>query len=744
MSSDLVTQLAGLPLVPQGTLALDFGEASLMQPVANVRDYLEARKPQASFEGEEALLITLPAVLQEETRALYHACKLVKRLVKDGLSVQKSCAEALRVYARQAARFGWHQKNFRTHKFDRWAKARDWTVLVNMAKAPAAWKPESRGLPEPFLEYVARKFAAFKREDGKRQALLAIKRTWQTGRNESGVEEIIPGYEKGWSARNREVHPAGWHYSNILRQIKARAKFGKDIRALLHEGTAAARTFLPQQLSTRKGLRFLEWVTFDDVRTDWLIFDPQGGQPCELWLLVARDTATAMVLGFVLHPSRAREDGSQSHLGLKEMKQLAAWLLERYPLPKDYIVHWVVERGTATLSEGSARALQEMLPHRIQIHFTSMVGGRGATGYEEKRKGNSRGKASHESHNRLFHTQGSFVPGQTGAHYEIRPQDLDARAREAVEVWQMRSRLPAHLRGSEQYPLLTPAQAREHLVRFCVDQNFRDDHAIEGFDEVLEWFDGARWRSQAEYSGAVDVQWRKRLERPVERAAHLIAGHEWEHVSPDIIIAFLRHTERPVLIQPSREIRFRVENRDLVFAPAPNCLAVPGARGLGYHNEDDPAFVHVTDGRGAVLGTWYRRERVGYQDQETLQRAFRYTAGAMAAARARAEALAAPERERLAAMRAHNAELERGNEFIDVARPELETRGAELNAPVAAALDLLAEESHQEAARLRREARAAAESILEVDEQRDSGAGDDLLNALTEEPNQTGETDHEG
>jgi hypothetical protein len=138
----------------------------------------------------------------------------------------------------------------------------------------------------------------------------------------------------------------------------------------LHEGTAAAKELLPHILSTRAGLRFLELVTFDDVRTDWLIFDPESGQPCELWLLVARDQATAMVLGFVMHPARARDDGSDSHLGQREMKQLAAWLLERYPLPLDYISTWKVERGTATLSQGSAQALQGVAagPHQGFLH----------------------------------------------------------------------------------------------------------------------------------------------------------------------------------------------------------------------------------------------------------------------------------------------------------------------------------------------------------------------------------------
>jgi hypothetical protein len=690
---ELVSQLAALPLVPQGTyLAIMPGEngAGFIQPVNDVLDYLDKRSKRESHEGEECLLITLTEDGQDEVKALYTVCAYVKTLSsgRRGISVSAACDRAFALYGTNKWLRRLRPKTFR-EIYDRWAKAKDWVALVNMKTAPATWRPNNRGLSEKFLDYCSQKFGEYGRADGKRQAIEAIKTIWRTGRNEYGEAEVIPGYENRWASRVREMYPDGWHYSNITNQINKRGKFTKAVRALMHEGTSAAKDLLPHNLRTRSALRFMEEVTFDDVRTDWLIFDPETGKPCELWLLVARDTATTMVLGFVMHPAHAREDETKSHLGLKEMKQLAAWLLERYPLPKDYIVHWKVERGTATLSKGSKAALEEMLPKRIQIHYTAMVGGKSPNGYREKKKGNSTGKASHESHNRLTHTQTSYVGGQTGSHYDIRPADLKARAEECETIWkELRPVLPDHLQGKERYTLLIPSEARAHLAQAFVKQNFRYDHAIEGFEKVLEWFDGANWQDRSKWSGQDGVKWRPRNERPVERAARLIAGHVWEHVSPDVIVAFLRHTMRTRPIEQGGEITTKFDGTQFTFAPAENAtVPAPKTEVVCYFNENDPAFLHVTDGRGTFLGTWYRRSRNDGKDEQALKQAFRYTASTLAAVQHRAEALAAPTRQRIDEVHAHNTELlERGSEYIDIAKPELTVGDVNTSAPVAHAL----------------------------------------------------------
>jgi hypothetical protein len=655
---------------PQSLLPTAFGLAScqVIQPIADVATYLEKRTPQPHYLGEEALLITLPnkrpARLQDETRALVRAVHFVAKLVKDKFSVQAACREAIRVYK------DWHWKleTFR-QKYDEWAKAKDWTVLVNCSKAPVAWRKGNAGLPDEFLTLCEIRFGQFARADGKRQALLSLKRQWKTGRNEAGVEEPIAGYDGGpggtpWKKRNPEIIPDGWHYSNITRQIIKRARFTQGVRALLHDSESAARQFLPQHLGTRKNLRFLEKVTFDDVRMDWLVFNAETGEAEELWLLIARDEATAMVLGFVMHPATVDENGKASHLGAQQMKELVAYVLETYPLPP-YLVHWVVERGTATLAEAVKLALGELFDNRIKVHYTSMIGdglrngwrnSKRPRGYAEKAKGNSRGKASHEAHNRLFHTQGSYLPGQTGAHYGIRPADLESRIAECREIWQLRQCLPESKRGDEKYPLtVLQTQARAVIRQFCLEQNFRTEHNLEGFDQVLEWFDGQKW--QPGETAPPGAEFRRRMEMPVERAMRLIRSvDKWTRCSPDIIRTFLEHTERVEYVSVKGEIQLKVDGKPLTFCNGGVPLA-PGTKVLVYHHPDDPQFIHLTSGDGRILGTWAQRGRTAYLDQEALAKAMRYTHAAREAAKAVANELAAPQRAALDDMRQHNASL---------------------------------------------------------------------------------------
>jgi hypothetical protein len=683
------TVSAPVPLAPVLSSVLH----APLQPVADVQEYLALRRPQPEIEGEECLLVTLPeergkCELQSETRALVRACKHALALAQDDCSVQRACIETLRIFWR----YGWALKTFR-EKFDKWCASKDWVVLVNRSKAPASWRADAAKLSEAFLAYCESKIGKFGRADGKRQAVLSIRRNWQTGRDENGRDFIIPGYETNWHKRDTENCPVGWSYPNILRQIKKRNRFTRAVRALMHESHSAALPFTPGIQRDTTKLRFLEEITFDDVRMDWLVFNTETGQAEELWLLIARDSATRMVLGFVMHPATVRDDGTASHLGARHMKELAAYLLETYPLPP-YLVHWKVERGTATLAEAVKAALGELFDNRIKVSYTSMIGGKSPVGYKEKAKGNSRGKASHESHNRLFHTQACHLPGQIGAHYDIRPADLNARIDECKETWALRQRLPEHKRGTEKYCLVLPNEAREIIKQFCIEQNFRTDHACEGFDDVLEWFDGQKWQPRTVQTGKFandanlnQITFRKRKEMPVERAMRLIAdvGNRWTRCSPDVIKTFLEHTQRLEVVEPTGEIKIKIDGKVKTFCHPGGSPPLPvGMKILCYHSPDDPQYIHLTTGDGRFLGTWYQRGRTPTLDQKALAEAFRYTKAAMAAVEQTARELAEPQRAELDAMRTHNAELEQN--FVVVTDAPVSDSPCQSVSPIASAL----------------------------------------------------------
>jgi hypothetical protein len=313
----------------------------------------------ARYAQEYRLFEKLPITLRSEVRRLEAAMVYVQNLTtgKGKIKVQTACQKALAIYPDFKP-----LKTFRG-KFDVWNKEQDWLLLVNRAKAGTAWQRPAngtgRGLSDRFLDYVAKRAGEFRRADALEQAILSIHRQWATGRTQRGVEEVIPGYEEVWATRTRALLPEGWHPSNLRNQLKKRAKWTKATKALLHEGIHAAKEYLPQVHATRGGeipLRFMELVQFDDVRCDFRVMDTESGQVNDLWLLVARDVATTMLLGFGMRPARARDDGTQEHLKLQDMKQLCGWLLETYGLPP-YLMTWRIERGTATPRAGHRRCL---------------------------------------------------------------------------------------------------------------------------------------------------------------------------------------------------------------------------------------------------------------------------------------------------------------------------------------------------------------------------------------------------
>lgn len=663
-----------------------------IQPIEDVATYLAERTPVANYEDEQRLWVRLPGLIRIEVKALQSAVLLVQTFVKGRASVQTACRQALAVFRDQH----WKLKTFRA-LYDRWMDKGDWTVLVNRSKAGIAWQERECGLSELFLQFVAVRFGTYKRKDAKPEAFRSIKRQWITGRDFSGNAAPIPGYgfaKDWWAKHNAPIgsFPPGWHYSNIMRQIKARNTLPKAAAMLLLQGTHAAKEFVPDVLGTRKGLRFLEQVQFDDLKTDWRIFDPATGEAMDLWLLIARDVATTMLLGFGMRPARAREDGTQEHLKLIDMEQLCGWVLERYGLPP-YLMTWIIENGTATLSQGSAAALQEMLGReRIKLRYGSMIGGISPAGYFEKRLGNSKSKASLESHNRGIHLIGAALPGQTGPNYAARPADLAAREKECREIAQLSDFLPEHLRGQLGYSLLTLDQARTALFQIFAIQNRRDDHTLEDFETILEWYDDGRglWLPQNSVPadgahGVTRPTIRQRKEMPIERAARLVSGLEFTRISPDIITAFYEHTQRQVRVNDAGEIEFTHESRKLVFAcPSANQNSqIKNQKLLAYYHPHDPLYLHLTDGAGAILGTWLQRGRV--RDDDAVAQAIAYQAHALKQARELAHELSADQRAELDAMRTHNADLHAQHGFIEVAEAA-PTSGKDLRSGVARGL----------------------------------------------------------
>jgi hypothetical protein len=727
---------------------------------------LRERAAVPHWTQEEALFATLPASIKAEIRRLLGlepgggAFGAIKALVKAGYSVQKAAKET-----RSERKLPGSLKRLRA-RYDLWTKRGDWVCLVNLSRAGAAWQAPREVLPGEFIRFCAARCGGFVRWDGKRQAILAIKRQWATGRDLHGERKPIPGYgfwPEWFRLKGHRIlglppkplpepawEPPGWSYVNILDQVSKHNALPQPVKALLLQGTAAARASIPQARGDRNSggadggpVRFLERVEFDDVKVDFLIIDPLTGQVCDLWLLIARDYGTGILLGFGLRPALVREDGSQVHLKLRDMKQLCGWILEHYGLPP-YLMVWVLERGTAALPPGARAALRELLPGRIDFRCNQMIGGKSPNGFAQREIGNSKAKASLESHNRLEHTMSAWVPGQTGPLYDVRPMDLQARARDAADTWKLAQGLPPHLRGQMGYSVLTIGQAREHLHRvFCL-QHARTEHEMQGFEQVAEWYDERRglWLPQNQLTAEAvatgpGLRTRVRKESPLERCARLVAPYrdQWTAVSPDIITSFYSHTQRELRVQDNGLIEFSADGTRVEFMPAPDSPPlIPGTKLLGYYQPNDPAFLHLTDGAGRVVGTWLRRARA--HDAESLSLAIRYSQHALKIARQTAEAYSADERARLAAIKAKNADLLAANTCVEVAAP-VDAHSSPFSSPVARALVAVDSERDSSRAAAAARAGAAANAILAPagecgvrNAECGMGSGDNLLSAL--------------
>jgi hypothetical protein len=207
----------------------------------------------------------------------------------------------------------------------------------------------------------------------------------------------------------------------------------------------------------------------------------------------------------------------------------------------------------------------------------------------------------------------------------------------------------------------------------------------------------------------------QRRERPVERAARLIRSvNGWQQASPAVVIAFLEHNQRVGVVNTKGELQLTVAGRVETFRNGGVPLA-PDTKVLAYVREDEPGFAHLTDGRGVVLGTWINRVRVRHNDQEALAEAMRYTDAAKKAAQAEANKLAAPRREELDALRAHNAKL---NEFITAT--DVPESSGQVMTPMGAALTTVSEAVKADAAQaivderqIAKETAAARRSILD-------------------------------
>jgi len=580
---------------------------------------------------EKPIFWSLPAAVQRE---VHFALKALFRI-----SRAKKVREAVKREVRAAKSMGL-RRGFGESSLDRKRKAYrdsggDWIVLIDQAKVPD-WDRELRcrvrehevALPPEFVSHY--RGLCMERTRSSRQAHYKLVRAWRAG-------ESIPGYGtwREWWLREQpgrplpatcpEDVPDGWSYANLMRYAPDRT-----VLTLARHGIAAAKETLPTIVRTRKGLLPMQYIVLDDWRCDWRCCVPGVAEPCMLNGILAMDVATAVCLRFGVRPALPRENGSHEGLKRIDAKSIVASILLTYGYPLDYRCTIIVERGTATITPEDAAAIEEITGGRVRVTWTSMISGR-VFGYADRPVGNFRGKAWLESFFNLLHNACADIPGQIGAHYSKMPAEIEGRTKMHKALTKAQAVVPEQLRNVIEYrmPFPSPEVSRDSLNTVFHMLNNRDRHALEGFDQVMQFRLGKYedWvPAQRLIELGVDPEVIERLpckprpETPMERLRRLSRDVRFERVHQAAAPRLLE-THRQVVIEKEGEVNIGSSSKPVYYRDLRNPYLRPRARYLAYINSQDDEWIHLTDGKGAYVTSVRKERAVSQADPEATSRA---------------------------------------------------------------------------------------------------------------------------
>ena len=521
----------------------------------------------------------------------------------------------------------------------RFTLEQDWTVLIDRRQV-RDWDPTHRrrlepvpegtdtALPAGFIDYVRGK--ALRHNRSSEQALHEVRREWRAGTE-------IPGYgncHEWWRVRYPLEpipavipYPEAWSLRNLRRFMPQPAAL-----ALARRGVSAGLAEIPDIIRTRAGLRPLEYVVADDWRADFMVCIPglpAAKKAVELHGILCADVATAVALRFGCRPFLPRPDGSHEGLKRTDTKSLFVDTLLNYGYPLDYRCTWIVENGTATITEDDAAAIEKVTGGQVRITWTSMISGN-VFGWADRAIGNFRGKAWLESFINLLHNACGAIPGQIGAHYDKRPGSVPAMLSAAKALIRAQDSLPPTLRETLQYrlPFVDLRQAVQALSWVFHTLNNREEHSCEGFDQIMKVrlteADPYRAVSELVESG-VSIEALRQLnprpimESPAERMKRLCRGIRFQKPSFAAIRLLLERHEK-VTVEREGEINLGSKSEPLIYRDRSNPWLKVGRKYLAWMSTTDDSMIHLTDGDRHV--TSITRERaVSMVDRAALTEA---------------------------------------------------------------------------------------------------------------------------
>ena len=527
----------------------------------------------------------------------------------------KNRTEKARELERKGVR-GWSWQNLE-NLWRRWeASGRNILVLVDRSRVSDLQVQKAKALPVEFIEWLSGQMLENQRKST--PAIRELYRRWHNWRITRDPRYAIPGYSEPPEAEKNGL-PFGWHKSTLLRNCQPE----KEELAIARIGTVAAKPFLPFVPSTREGVRFLEYVFFDDVFHDRKTVLPGQVAPMRVIQLGCLDYASGVYLKFGLRPDLMRDDGTRERLKRRDMLFLVASLLMEYGHPADYPMHLVCERATATMSRAEAHHLYELSGGLIQVGYTS-IEGQFVIAWEESRSGNPQGKGPLESWHNLFHNEMASLPGQVGKDRDHQPAALLGSDREAIALNKASLLLTPDQRRTMRLPYATFQQAHQETLAVVSRINRRTDHDMEGFEQVLMWrMPGLTmdWQPEAallsiDQSMHERCEFRPRVESPIERLARLSNGVRLQSIHPGALVRFYEDSHSATKIE-RRQAKITSEKRTYWFGPENPIDSLANGTPVELHHDPiDPAYALVTSG-GKFIGVW-KRQLVKRGDADAL------------------------------------------------------------------------------------------------------------------------------
>lgn len=429
--------------------------------------------------------------------------------------------------------------------------------------------------------------------------------------------------------------PDGMSYRTLLRHLPK----SKYARALIRQGEAAAHGDEPAMvLRTRKNLRFLEWIAFDDVRLDnRCVFENERGKKQIGYPLAvfALDVASGCDVAHLCIPRVNRDkDGTTYGIASEDVRILVVNIIREFGLPP-YPINLCIENSAATLSDADELAIKQTFGDHIIIHRCGTLRDTFLKNgfYESGGKPWSKGWV--EVFFRGLQEHLSLIFGATGRRYDNIPAQIkavEAYLKKVFGLCEGREDIAAKL----VMPLPRFEDICDAITRILDILQRRTDHNLEGFRMLPMWrrdkFDRLRPMASLallDDAEAKTVEIIERPESPFERKQYLKAESGLRPVPEAYYAHLLRLKIKAVfrianggLSFGSKKIRrHRCEKivEKLVFeAPSYDIIEkYTGTEVLCYF-DDDLSTVHLTKD-GAWICSLKRKGRVDPLDREALK-----------------------------------------------------------------------------------------------------------------------------